>query len=79
MIGYALKDKNIISVPDFIVNAGGVIDSGKDLGNIPTDFHVANILDGIYDRTMQCLIDARKNNMPTNLVAEIMAKKRLEQ
>ena len=38
-----------------------------------------NILDGIYDRTMQCLIDARKNNMPTNLVAEIMAKKRLEQ
>ena len=79
MIGYALKDKNIISVPDFIVNAGGVIDSGKDLGNISTDFHVANILDGIYDRTMQCLIDARKNNMPTNLVAEIMAKKRLKQ
>ena len=79
MIGHDLKDKNIITVPDFIANAGGVIDAGKDLGHIPTDFHVANILDGIYDRTMQCLIDARENNMPTNLVAEMMAKKRLEQ
>ena len=79
MVGYALKDKGIINAPDFIVNAGGVIDAYKDLGHIPTDFHVANIIDGIYGRTMQCLIDARENNMPTNLVAEIMAKKRLKQ
>ena len=79
MVGYALKDKGIINAPDFIVNAGGVIDAYKDLGHIPTDFHVANIIDGIYGRTMQCLIDARENNMPTNLVAEMMAKKRLKQ
>ena len=79
MMGYALKDKGIINAPDFIVNAGGVIDAYKDLGHISTDFHVANIIDGIYDRTMQCLIDAKKNNMPTNLVAEMMARKRLKQ
>ena len=79
MIGYALKDKNITSVPDFIANAGGVIDAGKDLRHIPTDFHVANILDGIYDRTMECLITAKEKDMPTNLVAEMMAKKRLQQ
>ena len=79
MVGYALKDKGIINAPDFIVNAGGVIDAYKDLGHIPTDFHVANIIDGIYGRTMQCLIEARENNMPTNLVAEMMAKKRLKQ
>ncbi len=79
MIGYALKDKGIINAPDFIVNAGGVIDAYKDFGLIPTDFHVANILDGIYDRTMQCLLEAKENNMPTNLVAEMMAGKRLKQ
>ena len=79
MVGYALKDKGIINAPDFIVNAGGVIDAYKDLGHISTDFHVANIIDGIYGRTMQCLIEARENNMPTNLVAEMMAKKRLKQ
>jgi len=79
MIGYALKDKGIINAPDFIVNAGGVIYVYKNLGHIPTDFHVANIIDGIYDKTMQCLIDAKENNMPTNLIAEIMAKKRLKQ
>ena len=79
MMGYALKDKGIINAPDFIVNAGGVIDAYKDLGHISTDFHVANIIDGIYDRTMQCLMDAKKNNMPTNLVAEMMARKRLKQ
>ena len=79
MMGYALKDKGIINAPDFIVNAGGVIDAYKDFGLIPTDFHVANIIDGIYDRTMQCLTEAKENNMPTNLVAEMMAGKRLKQ
>ena len=79
MIGYALKDKGIINAPDFIVNAGGVIDAYKDFGLIPTDFHVANIIDGIYERTIECLITAKEENMPTNLVAEMMAKKRLKQ
>lgn len=78
MIGYALKDKGIINAPDFLVNAGGVIDAYKDFGFIPTDFHVANIIDGIYDRTMQCLREARQKNFPTNLVAEMMAEKRFD-
>ena len=79
MMGYALKDKGIINAPDFIVNAGGVIDAYKDMGYISTDFHVANIIDGVYDRTLQCLREAEESNMPTNLVAEMMAKKRLDQ
>ena len=78
MIGYALKDKNILNAPDFIVNAGGVIDTYKDFGLIPTDFHVANIIDGIYDRVITCLRIAEEKNMPTNLVAEAMASERLK-
>ena len=78
MIGYALKDKGIINAPDFLVNAGGVIDANKDFGLIPTDFHVANIIDGIYDRTLECLHEAKNKNIPTNLVAEDMAGKRLQ-
>ena len=79
MIGYALKDKGIINAPDFIVNAGGVIYACKDFGIIPTnDFHIANILDRIYDRTMKCLLQAKENNMPTNLVAELMAAERFK-
>ena len=77
MIGYALKDKGILNAPDFLVNAGGVIEAYKDLGVIPSDFHVANIIDGIYDRTLKCLREAKENNLPTNLVAEKMAKERL--
>lgn len=78
MMGYALKDKDIINAPDFVVNAGGVIDAYKDMGHISTDFHVANIIDGIYDRTMQCLCEAQEQNIPPNLVAEVLAKKRLK-
>jgi len=78
MMGYALKDKGVINAPDFIVNAGGVIDAYKDMGRISTDFHVANIIDGIYDRTLQCLREAEETNMPTNLVAEAMAAERLK-
>jgi leucine dehydrogenase len=78
MMGYALKDKGIINAPDFIVNAGGVIDAYKDMGHISTDFHVANIIDEIYDRTLQCLREAEEQSIPSNLVAEAMAKKRLK-
>ena len=79
MMGYALKDKGIINAPDFIVNAGGVIYACKDFGIIPTnDFHIANILDRIYDRTMKCLLQAKETNMPTNLVAELMAAERFK-
>ena len=78
MMGYALKDKGVINAPDFIVNAGGVIDAYKDMGHISTDFHVANIIDGIYDRTLQCLREAEEQSIPSNLVAETMAKERLK-
>ena len=50
----------------------------KDFGLIPTDFHVANIIDGIYDRTMKCLVEAKEKNMPTNLIAEMMAAERFK-
>ena len=79
MMGYALKDKGIINAPDFLVNAGGVLDTNKDFGFVATDFHVANIIDGIYDRTMQCLTEAKEKNLPTNIVAEMMADKRLKE
>ena len=78
MMGYALKDKDIINAPDFVVNAGGVIDAYKDMGHISTDFHVANIIDGIYDRTIQCLREAEEQSVPSNLVAESMAKERFK-
>jgi leucine dehydrogenase len=78
MVGYALKDKGIINVPDFLVNAGGVIDAYKDFRRLPSDFHVANMIDGIYDRALICLKIAEDSNVPTNLIAEQMAEKRLK-
>jgi leucine dehydrogenase len=78
MVGYALKDKGIIYVPDFLVNAGGVIDAYKDFSRLPSDFHVANMINGIYDRALICLKIAADSDVPTNLIAEQMAEKRLK-
>jgi len=77
LAGYALKSRGIHYVPDFLVNAGGVLNIYREFGELDTDFHLANIIDGIYDRTLECLREARTYDKPTNIIAEQMANKRL--
>ena len=78
MAGYALKARNILYIPDFLVNAGGVIYCYKELGEVQTDFHIANIIDEIYDRVLTCLRQAHEDDVPTNVIADKMARVRLD-
>lgn len=75
--GAILHQNRIIYAPDYLVNAGGVMNVYREFGMINSDFHLAAMLDDIFYRTRQCLTQARRENKATNVIAKQMAKKRL--
>jgi len=72
-----LKAKGITYVPDYLANAGGVINCYREFGMVPTDFHTAAIIDGIYHRTVKCLKDANREATTSTAIADAMALSRL--
>ena len=70
-------DAGIIYCPDYLVNAGGVINSYKDFSLVDTDFHVANFVDMISDRLELVLTKSKKTNTPTGELADQLALERL--
>ncbi len=75
--GYTIKNKKIIYVPDFLANAGGVVNVAKEFGIVPSDFHIANMVNDIYGRAYQCLTRAAAELKPPHVIADEMAKERL--
>ena len=75
--GFDLKERKIIYAPDYLVNAGGVINIHREFGHVSSDFHIAGLLDGIYDRCTECLIEAKEKDQPPHVIADKMAEQRL--
>ena len=73
--GNELHERGMVYVPDFIANAGGVMNISRETGMVPTDFHVACELDLIYHNATQCLIESKKFKKPAAQVALDMAKR----
>ena len=73
--GEKLKSKGILYAPDFVINAGGVIDIGlQRTGASPDKIHesltnIANTLKAIFCRS-------EKENIPTSTIAEKMAEQK---
>ena len=72
-----LRDNQVLYCPDYLVNAGGVILIYKEEKKVTTDFHVSNFIDMIGDRLEECLHTAKHDKVPTGVVANAMAKRRL--
>jgi leucine dehydrogenase len=67
-----LADRGILYCPDFLINAGGIIDvhyqrSGLDRAALPAH------LDGIGERLREVLVRADADRRPTNVIAEQLA------
>jgi len=72
-----LKDKGILYAPDFLINAGGImnIDEEKDGYN---ESAAVKSVDGIYDRTIEVIENAMAEGINTHESAMALAKKRIE-
>lgn len=75
--GDMLRDKNIIYAPDFLINAGGVINCYIETVGYNRSRAMA-ATEKIYDQTLAILVDAAEHGKNSQEVALEMAMKRIE-
>jgi leucine dehydrogenase len=77
--GNRLTDRGILYAPDYVINAGGVISVAHEyLGN-STEERVRSEVCRIPERLGQIFADAERSARPTNVVADELARRIVEQ
>ena len=75
--GQELKDRGILYAPDYLINAGGLM-------NVSIEFEGWNdeksrrMIDKIYDTTLKIFAISDEQNIPVNKAADVLAENRLE-
>ncbi len=75
--GRMLQDRNILYTPDFLINAGGIINVYAELENYGKQ-EIMRKTENIYNTTLEILEHAKKNDVTTNVAALSIAKERIE-
>jgi len=74
--GNMIKDKGILYAPDFVINAGGLINVYHELKQYNKDKAVRDI-EKIYDRLIEIFRIAKQKDIHTQQAAKIFAKNRI--
>lgn len=75
--GVALQERDVLYAPDYVANAGGVINVYGELRNWDRQ-RALRKADEIYDTVITVFNIAREEGIPTYLAADRLAEKRLE-
>jgi leucine dehydrogenase len=75
--GTRLHELGFIYVPDYVINAGGLINVYQERIGYNKEASMAAI-DLIYDRTREIIRESSQTQVPTYLVADRMAERRIE-
>jgi leucine dehydrogenase len=75
--GKLLKEKGILYAPDFLINAGGVINVYSELANL-TRAQVMEKTENIYNTSLEIFKFAETNNITTHQAAMSIAQKRID-
>ncbi|MDF1672880.1 MAG: Glu/Leu/Phe/Val dehydrogenase [Vicingaceae bacterium] len=76
--GQAVMDKGIIYAPDFMINAGGVINCFAEVDGRSAEWAMDKAAQ-IYDTTKEIINGSKSNNTPTYAIANKMAEDRIKQ
>ncbi|MBI3135602.1 MAG: Glu/Leu/Phe/Val dehydrogenase [Bacteroidetes bacterium] len=74
--GEVVRDKGIIYVPDFMLNAGGVINCYAEVKGFTADWAMSKA-EEIYNRTISIINRSKESNIPTYKIANTMAEERI--
>lgn len=74
--GLLLKEQGILYAPDYLVNAGGVMNVSIEFDGW-SDAKSRRMIDTIYDKTLEVFQIADEQNLPVNKAADVMAEKRI--
>jgi leucine dehydrogenase len=75
--GKMVMEKGLIYAPDFMINAGGVINCYAEVANLSAEWAMAKAED-IYNTTTNILKRSKDQNIPTYAIANQMAEERIE-
>jgi leucine dehydrogenase len=75
--GELLQQKGILYVPDYVINAGGVIHVADELYGFNED-RVMQKVENIYDTVLHIFAIAKQEELTTHLAANRLAEKRIE-
>lgn len=75
--GLVLKEKGIIYAPDYLINAGGLMNVSIEFEGW-ADSKSRRMIDTIYDKTLDVFRIADEENIAVNKAADVMAEKRIE-
>jgi leucine dehydrogenase len=76
--GVILQERGIVYAPDFLINAGGIINVYAELEGYDKQ-EIMRKTENIYNTTMEILENAVKNGITTNQAAVSIAKNRIEE
>ena len=71
----ALQARGILYVPDYVANAGGIINGAREMGRAPVDSNAA--IEAIYDTVLQILAMAAAQHITPARAADRLAEARL--
>ncbi|NQX86038.1 MAG: amino acid dehydrogenase [Flavobacteriaceae bacterium] len=75
--GYELQEKGIVYAPDFLINAGGIINVYAELEGYGKD-EINRKTENIYNTTLEILDNANANGITTHQAALNIAQNRIE-
>jgi len=75
--GEAVKSQGIIYVPDFMLNAGGVINCYAEVKGLTSEWAMGKA-EEIYNTTLNILNRSNADNVPSYKIANQMAEERIE-
>ncbi|WP_300378975.1 Glu/Leu/Phe/Val dehydrogenase [Henriciella sp.] len=73
----ALKEAGILYAPDYVINGGGIINVAAEISGAYSRDWVMSKLDVLIDTLGEVLDDALSQDLPTNVVAERIARQRI--
>ena len=72
-----LREKGILYAPDYVINAGGIINVYAELENYDRQ-EIIRKTENIYNTTLEILDNAKVNNLTTHDAALNIARERIE-
>ncbi|MDC1174615.1 Glu/Leu/Phe/Val dehydrogenase dimerization domain-containing protein [Bacteriovoracaceae bacterium] len=75
--GDILKEKNILYAPDYLINAGGLMNVSIEFEGWSDD-KATRMVDTIYDTTMNVFKISDEENVPVYKATDLLAEKRIE-
>jgi leucine dehydrogenase len=76
--GDALEARGILYAPDYVANAGGVINGCRELLGWDAE-HARRQVEGIYDTMLEVIRLARDAGIPTHVAADRLAEARMNE